>query len=205
MKSAPWLLLSSFLAIAILPSGSSAQEMQSASLDAAPSPVFRMSSTDLEGKSFDLGVSAGYWFGGNVVIEGFDVDKDGAFLLRIFADSYLMPRFAFGGYFNFSPYSQEGVSITMFEFGAGIKPRFLLAPDFAIKPGLNIGYRFTTSDIDAAEISALGINVSVEFQKAMPGVFLFGEFGFLSQPSGGNADIEVTFAPIFYFTAGVGI
>lgn len=205
MKSAPWLLLSMLLAAVILPRKTEAQEMQTTSLIAASSPVFQMSSTDLEGKSFDLGVSAGYWFGGNVVIQGFDVDKDGAFLLRIFADSYLMPRFAVGGYFNFSPYSQEGVSITMFEFGAGIKPRFLLAPDFAIKPGLNIGYRFTTSDISAAEISALGINVSVEFQKAMPGVLLFGEFGFLSQPSGGNADIEVTFAPIFYFTVGVGI
>lgn len=205
MKSAPWLLLSMLLAAVILPRKTEAQEMQNTSLIAASSPVFQMSSTDLEGKSFDLGVSAGYWFGGNVVIQGFDVDKDGAFLLRIFADSYLMPRFAVGGYFNFSPYSQEGVSITMFEFGAGIKPRFLLAPDFAIKPGLNIGYRFTTSDISAAEISALGINVSVEFQKAMPGVLLFGEFGFLSQPSGGNADIEVTFAPIFYFTVGVGI
>lgn len=205
MKSAPWLMLSLLLAAVILPRETKAQERQSKSVFAASSPVFQMSSTDLEGKSFDLGVSAGYWFGGNVVIQGFDVDKDGAFLLRIFADSYLMPRFAFGGYFNFSPYSQSGVSITMFEFGAGIKPRFLLAPDFAIKPGLNIGYRFTTSDISAAEISALGINVSVEFQKAMPGVFLFGEFGFLSQPSGGNADIEVTFAPIFYFTAGVGI
>lgn len=205
MKSAPWLLLSMLLAAVILPRKTEAQEMQNTSLIAASSPVFQMSSTDLEGKSFDLGVSAGYWFGGNVVIQGFDVDKDGAFLLRIFADSYLMPRFAVGGYFNFSPYSQEGVSITMFEFGAGIKPRFLLAPDFAIKPGLNIGYRFTTSDISAAEISALGINVSVEFQKAMPGVLLFGEFGFLPQPSGGNADIEVTFAPIFYFTVGVGI
>ena len=205
MKSAPWLLLCLFLAAAVMPKETAAQEMQSTSLITPSSPVFQTPTADLEGKSFDLGVSVGYWFGGNVVIQGFDVDKDGAFLLRIFADSYLMPRFAFGGYFNFSPYSQEGVSITMFEFGAGIKPRFLLAPDFAIKPGLNIGYRFTTSDISAAEISALGINVSVEFQKAMPGVFLFGEFGFLSQPSGGNADIEVTFAPIFYFTAGVGI
>ena len=205
MKSASWLLLSLFLATAVLSTGTAAQEMQSTSLIATPSPVFQMSSTDLEGKSFDLGVSAGYWFGGNIVIEGFDVEKDGAFLLRIFADSYLMPRFAFGGYFNFSPYSQSGIDITMFEFGAGIKPRFLLAPDFAIKPGLNIGYRFTTSELDAAEISALGINVSVEFQKAMPGVLLFGEFGFLSQPSGGNSAVEVTFAPIFYVTAGVGI
>ena len=128
MKSAPWLFLSLFFAAAVLPTGTAAQEMQSTSLIARPSPVFQMSSTDLEGKTLDLGVSAGYWFGGNVVIQGFDVEKDGAFLLRIFADSYLMPKFAFGGYFNFSPYSQDGIDITMFEFGAGIKPRFFLAP-----------------------------------------------------------------------------
>jgi hypothetical protein len=157
----------------------------------------------LEGKTLDVGVTAGYWFGGNVVIQGFDVDKDGAFLLRLFADSYLMPKLALGGYFNFSPYSQEGISITMFEFGASIKPKFLLAPDLAIKPGLNFGYRFTTSDIDVAEISAFGINLSVEVQKSLSTVIVFGEFGFLAQPSGGNSTVEVTFAPIFYVAGGI--
>lgn len=189
MKSAPWLIASLVLASIVLSPTSRAQGM----------------AADLESKTFDLGISSGYWFGGNVVIQGFDVEKDGAFLLRVFGDSYLMPKFGVGAYFNFSPYSQEGVDITMFEFGAALKPRFFLAPDVAIKPGLNIGYRFTTSDIEAAEINGLGINASVEIQKSLPGVILFGEFGFLSQPSGGNADIEVTFAPIFYFTAGVAI
>jgi len=156
-----------------------------------------------EGRSLDVGVTAGYWFGGNVVIQGVDVDKDGAFLLRLFADSYLVPKLAFGGYFNFSPYSQAGVSITMFEFGASIKPKFILAPDLAIKPGLNLGYRFTTSDFGPAEISAFGINLSVEVQKSLSSVIVFGEFGFLAQPSGGNSDVEVTFAPIFYVAGGI--
>ena len=156
-----------------------------------------------EGKTLDVGVTAGYWFSGNVVIQGVDIDKDGAFLLRLFADSYLVPKVGFGGYFNFSPYSQGGISITMFEFGASIKPKFFLAPDLAIKPGLNLGYRFTTSDYDVAEISAFGINLSVEIQKSLSSVIVFGEFGFLAQPSGGNSTVEVTFAPIFYVAGGI--
>lgn len=189
MKSAPWLIASLIIASIVVSPAGNAQGM----------------ATDLEGKTFDLGASAGFWFGGNVVIEGVDVEKDGAFLLRLFGDSYLMPKFAVGAFFNFSPYSQGGFDITMFEFGAALKPRFMVGPDVAIKPGLNIGYRFTTSDIDAAEINGLGINASVEVQKALPGVIIFGELGFLSQPSGGNSSVEVTFAPIFYFTAGVAI
>ena len=163
-----------------------------------------MAAGSIEGRTFDVGFTAGFWFSGNIVIQGVDVDKDGAFMLRAFADSYLMPKLAVGGFFNFSPYSQSGIDITMFEFGASIKPKFIVAPDFAIKPGLNIGYRFTTSDFSPAEISALGINLSVEFQKSMSGVLLIGELGFLSQPSGGNSDVDVTFAPIFYVSAGVG-
>jgi hypothetical protein len=200
MKPAPWRLIVVLFAAFGLSSAAIAQEMQN-----TPSSNAQMPSADLEAKTFELGASAGYWFSGNVIIEGVDVDKDGAFLLRLFADSYLMPRIAFGGYFNFSPYSQSGIDITMFEFGATIKPRFIVAPDFAIKPGLNIGYRFTTSDLEVAEISALGINLSVEIQKSLPGVIIFGEIGFLSQPSGGNSTVEVTFAPIFYVSAGIGI
>lgn len=169
----------------------------------APAASTMMAGT-LKGKTFDVGVTAGYWFSGTVTIEGYDVDKDGAFLLRVFGDAYIIPQLAFGGYFNFSPYSEQGVDITAFEIGGAIKPRFFLAPDFVIKPGLNLGYRFTTSDIDVAEISAFGLNLSVEFQKAMPGYMLFGELGFLSQPAGGNSDVEVTFAPIFYVGAGIG-
>jgi len=166
--------------------------------------IIPLNAQNLESKKFDAGVTAGYWFSGTVIIDGVDVDKDGAFLLRAFGDAYVIPQLAFGGYFNYSPYSEAGYSLNLFEFGMAIKPRFMLAPDMAIKPGVNFGYRFTTSDFEPAEINAFGLNLSVEIQKQLSGMLVFGEIGFLAQPSGGNENVEVTFAPIFYIGGGIG-
>lgn len=151
----------------------------------------------------DVGVTAAYWLDGTVYIEGSEVEKESSFLLRAFADMYLIPKLAMGAYFNFAPYTQDGLDINFYEIGVSIKPRFIMSHDFAIKPGLNIGYRWSTSDEEDAEIDAMGLNLSIEFQKMMNERILFGEFGFLSQPSGGNDVVEVTYPPIIYFGAGI--
>ena len=39
----------------------------------------------------------------------------------------------------------------VFEFGCAIKPRFFVSEDIAIKPGLNIGYRTTSSEEEDKE------------------------------------------------------
>jgi hypothetical protein len=61
----------------------------------------------------------------------------------------------------------------------------------------------TTSDFEAAKINALGVNLSIETQIALEKMILHFDAGFLAQPSGGNADIEFTFAAIFYLGAGL--
>ena len=155
---------------------------------------------DMQKKEWDLGLTAAYWLSGDISVSQYDVEKEGSFLLRAFADSYITPKFSMGGFFNFSPYDQGGASITAYEFGAAFKGRFFFSPDFAIKPGLNIGYRWSSGD---TEMDGLGVNLSIEFQKAMQKIIIFGEFGFLSQPAGGDANFDIQWAPIIYFGGGV--
>lgn len=169
-------------------------------LVAAP---IQLQAQDLSNREYDFGVTAAYWMDGNIVIQGTDFDKDSAFLLRAFGDFYVVPKFAMGFFFNYSPYTQSGTDVNFYEFGGAFKLKFLLQKDLALKPGINIGYRFTSADVEVAEIDALGVNLSIELQKALDNMMIFGEFGFLSQPSGGNSDVEVTFAPIIYIGGGI--
>ncbi|MBN2424546.1 MAG: hypothetical protein JXR46_14005 [Calditrichaceae bacterium] len=170
--------------------------------------VFTLSAMPLSGQDImdrtrDIGITAAYWLSGDISVEGGTTEKDGSFLLRTFADFYLMPKLAMGVYFNFAPYSQNDIDVTLYEFGGSIKPKFMLDKDLALKPGLNIGYRLSSSDLELFEIDALGLNLSVELQKQMDNMLIHGEFGFLAQPAGGNEWADVTFAPIIYFGGGI--
>ncbi len=164
--------------------------------------------------TYDLGASIGLWASGDIYFGWPDdyYEKDGSFLFRAFIDGYLMPKFATGVYINLSKvtisdFDEEG---SMFEIGVSMKPRFMISPEAAVKPGLNIGYRTTDADSDIAESEGLGINLSVELQYQPPslkenGLYIFLDTGFFSQPAGGNEDQDITFGPIFYIAAGVGI
>ena len=158
---------------------------------------------DIMERTRDIGITAAYWLSGDISVDSYTGEKEGSFLLRAFGDFYLMPKLAMGVYFNFAPYSQDDIDVTFYEFGGSIKPKFMLDKDLALKPGLNIGYRMSTSDYDQAEIDALGLNLSVELQKQMDNMLIHGEFGFLAQPAGGNEWADVTFAPIIYFGGGI--
>jgi hypothetical protein len=159
----------------------------------------------IEDKTFDVGVSVGSWFSGDVSVTGGTVEKDGSMLIRVFGDAYLIPQLGVGAYFNYSPISQDDIDVNVLEFGAALKPRFFLSPEVAIKPGLSIGYRLGSSDIEVVDHDGLGLNVSVELQYFLEPVLLFGEIGFLSQPAGGNDFIDVTYSPIFYLSGGIGL
>jgi len=163
---------------------------------------------------YDLGASIGYWVSGDVYL-GLPDDwysKNGSFLFRTWFDGYLMPKLAAGVYVNLSSvnFDDFDTEATMYEFGVALKPRFLVSPEFAIKPGVNLGYRGASSDTAAAEFDAFGLNLSVELQYqpaplAEYGMYVFADTGFLSQPAGGNEDQDITFPPIFYISIGAGI
>lgn len=150
--------------------------------------------------------------GGTIDIEGIEVDKDPGLLFRAFADSYVVPKFAVGCFFNYSSvtlsYGTESVDGDFYEFGIAMKPRFFLSPVVAVKPGLNIGYRKGSIESYSpgmdTETDGLGVNMSVEFQYLMDNDYiLLFEGGFLTQPTGGNDDASVTWAPIPYFSIGL--
>ena len=152
-----------------------------------------------EEKEFDIGAAAGVWLPGTISIEDLDLDKSAGLLVRVFGDAYLMPKFAVGAYFNYSTATLEKNSIevdaTFWELGIALKPRFVLSPTVALKPGLNVGYRNSNRDRVAGfddpddDLSAdgLGLNLSIELQILLEGGYIFFvEGGFLSQPAGGT-------------------
>ena len=158
------------------------------------------SKVDLKSKEYDLGFMAGLWMGGTVWVGGSEEEKDASILFRGFADAYLIPKLAMGTFINLAPISQDGGEFIMFEFGCSIKPRFFIKEDLAVKPGLNISYRTSSGDL---EMDGLGINLSVEVQKAMETMILSFEGGFLSQPVGGDGWNDIAWTPIMYLGAGV--
>ncbi|NOR44944.1 MAG: hypothetical protein GQ534_05100 [Candidatus Delongbacteria bacterium] len=158
------------------------------------------SKVDLKSKEYDFGFTLGYWMSGDVDISGYTAEKDGSFLLRGFVDAYLIPKLAMGAFVNFAPISQDGGEFKMFEFGCSIKPRFFINEDLAIKPGINFSYRTSSGDL---EMDGLGINLSIEVQKALETMILSFEGGFLSQPVGGDGWVDISWAPIMYIGAGL--
>jgi len=168
-----------------------------------------------ENREYDIGICGGIWFPGTIDIEDVEVDKENGFLLRAIGDMYISPKFAVGGYFNYSMFSVSKydyeADANFYELGFAFKPRLILSPEMALKPGLNIGYRKSTRDrLDVepsgveTDADGLGINLSIELQYLLDGGYIFFvDGGFLSQPAGGNDDADVTWAPILYLCAGI--
>jgi hypothetical protein len=177
--------------------------------------------SSFENRDYDLGITLGMWFPGSMSIDiywpsvSFDVDKSGSLLVRAFADMYVASKFAVGVYGNYSKfevkntdYASQGLDSTMYEIGVSLKPRFLLSPSVALKPGLNIGYRSTTFESFGLDVDlsadGLAIDLGVELQIALDGGYMFHiEGGFLSQPVGGSDDFDLAWAPIMYLGAGI--
>lgn len=178
-----------------------------------------------EDKEYDIGIGTGVWLSGNAYVSLLDedIEKEDTFFLRSFIDYYLIPELAIGGYINYSDvefkesksisfvgsdkvYEIPESGVSMIEFGATIKPRFILSPRMAVKPGFNVGQRRFISDSDFMESKGLGLNGSCEIQYLFSErMTFFGEIGFLMQPWGGNEDTDITFSPIFYLTLGAAL
>jgi hypothetical protein len=207
-------VLTVFTIILLIPSVVSAQKAGSKTAVKAEESA---AAGGFETKDYDIGLVLGLWLPGTIAVEDIDLDKSAGPLVRVFVDAYLMPKFAVGGYFNYSTATLEYSPLSLeadadfYEFGIALKPRFLVSPVVAIKPGLNIGYRKSSREKLAGESAAtetdsdgLGLNLSVEIQYLVDSDYIvFFEGGFLSQPTGGNADADVTWAPILYIAAGI--
>lgn len=158
----------------------------------------------------DFGISAGYIFEGSAYFaedEEYSAHTAGP-MIRVFYDSYIMEKFAVGLYSqaaltDFPRYTTDSGAILV-EAGFSFKPRFFVGENMAVKPGMNIGYRYYLADDEWIESDGLGLNLGVEFQYDTGASYLpFMEVGFLSQPWGGNEETDITYDPIVYLQAGI--
>jgi hypothetical protein len=88
--------------------------------------------------------------------------------------------------------------------GGTIKPRFTLDNGSQIRPAMVIGYNYIKND-DMKDNSN-GLDVGFQLELTFPlqdAKWIVTEFGFFSQPVGGDPDYKLTFAPIFYIAAGI--
>ncbi|MBN2041057.1 MAG: hypothetical protein JW864_13525 [Spirochaetes bacterium] len=157
-----------------------------------------------ETDTLDIGVSGNLWLSGTIDVEGYDLDKDAGFLFKGYIDTIIVDKICIGGFLHFAPSVEiEDDSGKMYELGGAFKYRAMLGK-MPLKIGIGVGYRkLTTDDLDD-DIEGLGINASAELQFDINQKFKpFVELGFLSQPAGGNDDVDVTWSPIFYLGGGV--
>ena len=143
----------------------------------------------------------------NIDPPGADVDTDMGWLLNAYIDALVAPKLSFGGFLLLAGTSASGggtdSGATVATLGMTMKGRFILQNGMQLRPGLAIGYQMISGD---AFDGVKGLDVGGIFEVVKPlankNTALVGELGFITQPSGGNNDADVTFGPIFYFAFG---
>jgi len=127
-----------------------------------------------------------------------------AFIFKAEADYYLEGfnnKFGVGIYASIGAPWYDGFEETsMTEFGPTLKWKFDIN-EFKIIPSLYIGYRSYEGEAG----DGLGLNLSLKAQYPQEGFIPFVDFGFLSQPAGGNDATDITFAPVFIIGGGISI
>ena len=157
-------------------------------------------------QSWNLNFKGGILLPGTVTVEGFDGDTNLGWIVNTAFDAMVAKKLSMGGYFFYSGTSEaesgEDLSANIMSIGGTLKGRFALRSGVQLRPGVIFAYQITTGD---AFDDVTGLNVGFTFEAAFPLKdynAIVTELGFTTQPSGGNADADVTWAPIFYLTVG---
>ena len=126
-------------------------------------------------------------------------------LLIATADALLSNRLAAGAYALVAFSGAYDEAATIFDLGLTLKARFPVR-SAEIRVGPVLAYQRISVDVSSVDDSS-GLNIGAVFEVLFPLTSTLngiGELGFISQPTGGNDDTDVTFAPILYVAAGVG-
>ena len=127
-----------------------------------------------------------------------DVDTDAGLLLVGKVDGFVASALSLGGQVLLA--FPDDVSLT--NVGATIKGHFG-SENFQVSPGVALSYQIIRLDDVSDSIAGFSPGAFVELKIPLSNRVLgAGEVGFISQPSGGNSDVEVTFGPIFYIAIG---
>ena len=158
-------------------------------------------------ENYSFSIKGGGLFSGKVNIAGFDIDTELSPILKADLDGILSPKLSMGAFLIYSPVKIEEIDekANTLSLGLTIKPRFTLNDGVEVRPGLAIGYtRISNDDLTDDPSSGLNVGFQFEIMKALNEKRgIVGEIGFISQPAGGNGDVEITFAPILYLTIGL--
>lgn len=163
------------------------------------------------GPSWGVALKGALLTEGEVRLDGDDFEAkmqtETAILGVVEAHRWVAEGFGIGVYGAFATLSVEDTDdgeATLRVVGATLKTRFDMGDATELRLGVNIGYQqVEPEDSDSDEINGLGVGATADLVFGTASTRFLGTVGFLSQPSGGNDDIELTFEPIWYFGAGV--
>jgi hypothetical protein len=171
--------------------------------------VLSISAGNAQEQQWSLTFKGGLLMPGGVTIEGRDFDTNMGFLGNAYFDAMVAPKLSIGGFLQMALPSVtawgDDYGVTVTTIGATMKGRFPLQSGWILRPGLAFGYQMTSTDApDADGTNGLDIGGLFEVIKPLANSknALVGELGFMTQPSGGNSDVDVTWGPIFYFAFG---
>ena len=157
-----------------------------------------------QNQSWNMNFKGGIMLPGTVTIEGNDVDTEMGWIINTAYDAMVAEKFSMGGYLFYSGIESEyGDAANILTIGGAFKGRFTMQSGTQIRPGLILAYQMTSGDaFDDVNGLNVGFTLEVAFPLKKKYTAIVGELGFTSQPSGGNEDADVTWAPIFYLTVG---
>jgi hypothetical protein len=162
-------------------------------------------------QKWNFAFKGGLLMPGGVTIDppGRSFDTGMGWLVNGYFDAMVAPKLSIGAFLMLAGPSVtvlgDDYGVTVTTVGATMKGRFTLQNGMQLRPGFALGYQMINTDAPGTE-GTTGLNIGGLFEVVKPLAnsknALVGELGFITQPSGGNEDSDVTFGPIFYLAFG---
>lgn len=139
-------------------------------------------------------------------VGGTEVDLKVSPAFKVDLDGILVPKLSMGLFFLYTPMKlkDSDVNNNFMSVGMTIKPRFTVASGLQIRPAVAIGYNHIKNENMKDPSNGLNVGFQIEVSKTIQqNLGIVGEFGFASQPVGGDGNVDITFPPIFYLLIGL--
>jgi len=132
---------------------------------------------------------------------------EGGFMLKAMG-LYGESTFRYGWFLNYMPSNyvyRYDFDLEMLELGGVVGAAFEASDDIEVQGLLEIGYRGSFPDLeDEDAFNGMALNLHVNGIYWLDGNFHPKlNFGFITQPTGGNEDITFTFSPQWFLGAGI--
>jgi hypothetical protein len=151
-----------------------------------------------------VGGAVGVLFGGTISTDYGEVGTTTGYTARLNADYFLVRRFSFGLLLQASGTETEGgASASVVAIGPSLTAHLGNLDAFHFRATVGIQYQMTSVDaVSGSGITGLGIPFSIDLVFPTRSANLFGQVGFISQPTGGNSASDVAWKPMFYLAVG---